>query len=145
MKNIFLLIIILALSITLFSCSKKSESSVTNNSVIKYEIILPSPIIPPVSPQYNLVLFTNETGQNATLMNDFISGKIWNKTITLTESRRPIILQFNGTLGQNYCATTGVIISNIYVDNILKATLSTQPINGTTNAVGFGPLTYVLQ
>lgn len=127
------------------SCSTSTSPNPNNtNPVIRYEIILPGQIIAPVNPSYNVIVYTNETGQTASLTSNFTSGNRWTKTVTLTATTRPLFIQFHGLFPYTFCNTVGPIVSNIYVNNVLKASLTQQPINGSISSTT-GVVQYTLQ
>lgn len=138
MKIINLLVI--CLFISLLSCSKDNT---TNNSIkspftVKYELICSSSIQTNFLGQQAFIPeigYTNGTGQNE-LSNSFTSGTTWSKTITVTDSRRPLTLFFG--VNKMILSAAGKVTGNIYIDGKLNATVTNPTINEGTGTLHIG-------
>ena len=131
------LILLMFTAVMLIGCEKsKDASDDTNKSfTVKYEIITTQDISPVLGP--TPIIYTNGTGQMETV-NNFTSGKLWEKTVTVTTTNRPLpLILFPEPI---YLKSAGTVTGNIYINGTKKATLT----NSTTNTAGIYVATILL-
>lgn len=104
---------------------------------VKYEIITSSPLTGRGAFYH---VFTNGTGQQQT-ENTFTSGTTWVKEVIVTTDVRP----YQPILGVGVeIQSAGNVTANIYVNNVLKATV-TNPITGNGgNFFGSAGVSYLI-
>lgn len=141
-KMIRIVIMCFCCAIMIISCKKDSNSSSTTvgSFTIKYELITSQNVLPPQSP-YPVIQYTNGTGQ-LEIATDFTSGKIWSKTFSVTDTRRPFIILFNPN--GIYLQAAGTITGNIYINGVKKATVTNPSINSYGSYFAYLNMSYNL-
>jgi hypothetical protein len=131
------LLLILITSVMIIGCEKSKDASDDTNKTftVKYEIITSQDISPPFGDIP--IMYTNGTGQIETV-NNFSTGKSWEKTVTVTTTTRPLpLILFPDPISLK---SAGTVTGNIYINGIKKATLT----NSTTNTAGIYVATILL-
>lgn len=125
MKKMFLLaattLLVGLASISLTSCSKKSDSPQPNTKAVKYEL----------TGNYTGHIFVVFTDQNGGTANEIVSSLPWTKELTVQSSI--VAVGFGGqTSAPNYGASGQTITAKLYVGNQLKQSGTTAAdANGT--------------
>jgi predicted small secreted protein len=148
MKKLSYATLLAAFALT--SCKKNSSTDVSTDVTIKYEVVTSSPMITP-TPSGGVVLagpnitYVNGTG-NPEFSGDLSGSSTWTKTVTLTNSTRPLPLQLISGSAL-YFNTAGSVTGKIYVNGELKAsgTNPTSPFGNTGLHSGVLGVQYTLQ
>jgi hypothetical protein len=125
MKNL-LIIALITFSITACTPDDPANTGTSSPFTLKYEYVLTSPALNgPLNSQ--TFIYTNATGQVETgpRIND--GDMSWSKTITVTTSTRPLIVQLGQTTMQ--IRSAGSVTANIYINGVLKASSNNPSIN----------------
>ena len=132
MKRIMNLLALVAISMTVFSCTKGGSSSSTNGTfTLKYEVITSSPIV--TNTTFGTPKFTYENGtQQPETDNSFTTGTTWTKTITVTTTTRPYEAILTSGTNPVCLGAAGTVTSNIYVNGAQVA----HAVNNTNAAAG---------
>jgi hypothetical protein len=131
------LILLMFTAVMLIGCEKsKDELNDTSKTfTVKYEIITTQDILAVLGP--TPIIYTNGTGQMETV-NNFTSGKSWEKTVIVTITNRPLpLILFPEPI---YLKSAGTVTGNIYINGTKKATVT----NSTTNVGGIYGATILL-
>jgi hypothetical protein len=121
----FLLLAFLILLIN--GCRNTVDETLYNigqDFTIDYELISSSDLAPSKNP-YPLIIYTNGLGKPEIAKN-FHRGKKWSQTVKVSSVKRPFIITFH-TKGL-YLKSAGTVISNIYINNVKRASASNNTV-----------------
>jgi hypothetical protein len=129
-------LILLTLSIFIFSACKKEKNTPPTPITVKYEIISTSPIKD--TTVIGSIKYTEANGADQTV-SDFLPGyTTWTKTITLTSTTRPLTLKLS-TPTNYFVESQASVTGKIYVNDIEYVRSTNNLVSGNNTFIIFLP------